>query len=217
MWDTITSLFGAGKEKAVQTYRSVTGTAQTWAENVVKVGGQYYEDAKVYVSQKKDAVDEKYTEAAVSVWELENNQKIADDLINMLPSGADKVRLQIKRDESRTFFNSYVAPLINKLMNEKKAYERVSFQQINYSNFAAVPVVAVAGATAVVAASSAIIYYAKKNTEMELAIINDPSLSAFQKTQLLSNRGLVPALKVGTPIILVGGAIAAYFYFKGKK
>jgi hypothetical protein len=202
------------KEKTINAYNTVTSTASQWAENVTKVGTQTYEDAKQLVQQNADEVKKKYDEAAFALYELENTRKIVEDTLRRMPEGPDRVKLQAQADEAGTFFNQYVAPLANKLLNDRKTFDRVDVSDIKYSNLAAMgvlPAAAWAAGAGVVATASAMIYYASQSNDQYQAILESPLIPKTLKALYLAKS---PLTVVGIASIL---GIAAYLYLNRKK
>lgn len=161
---------------------NVTSSAKEFANSITDTASQWYTQAKIKVQENIDSVEAKYEEAKMALFELETNQKLVDKFLAMLPNGPDKERLLKERDEARSFFSTYVAPLVNKLIVSKNDYNRVLMDNSNkYQSFAALPVGIIAGGAAVVAASTALIYYAYQSNALEQKILDDPSLTQFQK------------------------------------
>ena len=216
---------------------SVADSAKSWASSVIDTGSTYYEEAASYVAQKSDSAQEsiieKYNEAQWAVYNLKNEQAVVDAMISIMPEGAEKESVVKKRDEARGIFDQYVAPLINEVINRYDSFDAVDFNtDSKYSNFAGLgaseigrfggsfgllPVAAVAVGTGVVAASMALIYWCNKAYELESAIANDPSLTAFQKAALVSQTGIQGALKSATVPLLIAGAIAGFYFLRGRK
>lgn len=207
----------------IEKVSSVADSAKEWAASVVDTGSSYYEQASSYVSEKttdtKEAVLEKYTEAQWAVFNLENQQAIVDTMISMMPEGEEKEKFKTKRSEARGIFDSYVAPLINQVINSYDKFDAIDFNNDSkYSNYAGLgllPVAAVAVGTGVVAASMALIYWCNKAYELESAIANDPSLTAYQKAAIISQTGIQGALKSATiPIVATVIGVGIYFISK---
>lgn len=207
---------------------SVSSTAKSWANDIVGVGSSWYKEAETYVTTNyndgKAAVEDKIAEAQWEAFNLATKKAEVDALLQNMIDGPEKEALLKKQSESRSFFSSNVAPLINKVLDEKEAFDKIDFNQANkYSNFAGVvdnqgagnhgrmgflPVVPVAAGAAVVAASAALIYWCKKAYALEEAIANDPNLTAMQKAQLISQTGIQGAIKSASflgVLALVGG------------
>ena len=216
----------------IDKYESVSTTAKSWADSATSTTSEYYEGAKSYVAEKTDegiaAVDDKIGEAQWAVYNLTQQQANVDLLIANATDGAQKDAMIKKRDESRSMFSQYVAPLVNKLWNEGNSFMAAGYDDVNkYGNFAGLshhpvmgmgilPIVAVAGATAVVATAAAVIYWANKAYELESAIANDPTLTAIQKATLVSKTGITGAIKSSVPLIIGIVAIVGFITFRKK-
>jgi len=206
------------KEKTISAYNTVTATASEWAENVTKVGSQTYEDAKALVKENVDEVKKKYEEAAFALYELEQTRKLVDEAVRLAPEGPEKVKLQAQADEAATFFNKYVAPLANKLINDRKTFDRVDVSDIKYSNLAGhmglLPAAWAAGA-ATVATASALIYYATQSNDQFKSILESPYLSASTKAKLAALQiATSPLSTIG--LITIIGAVGYYYYSRKK-
>lgn len=224
-------------EVFIQKVSGVASSAKSFADSVIDSASSWTKDATTYVTQKyddaKEAVTDKMTEAQWEVFNLETKKAEVDFLISNMEDIPQKADIKKQRDESRSLFMDKVAPLINKLLDEHKKFEAVDFNGENkYSNFAgnrpvhinnrlgymsALPVVPVVAGVSVVAVCSALIYWCKKAYALEEAIASDPTLTAHQKAQLISQTGIQGAIRSAVPALLIGVVgLGVYLWSESK-
>lgn len=167
---------------------------------------EQYESAKQFVA---DDPQEAVAEATEKTRELEKTQKQVDALLELLPATHPKYEQLVReREESRGFFHNYVMPAWNELME----YIGVS----EGSEMGALPVIAVGGAAAVIAAAYAYTKAAETNLEREKMILNDPSIPAAIKAQaLMAGSPLAELANVFTSakgLLLTGGVLVGGYY-----
>jgi hypothetical protein len=152
-----------------------------------------------------NATDPRITEFTSKVNQLLNLQKRVDEGLKKMPEGPDKQRLMNLRQESRGIFTKYVLP----------AWERIrSFVGNTFSGeeLGVVPLIPIA---AVVAATAALGYVGNLIVK-EQRILNDPSFTAAQKTQILTSGGILSSFSQGFSSIRNVAIITLIAFFGWK-
>jgi hypothetical protein len=154
---------------------------------------------------------------------LEMKMKATDIALTKMPSGANKDRLLQKRDESRGFFMENVAPLWNKFSSffTMSGDAVTSLPPNEYdATFGILPLLiwggvvlgGVALSAAAVMAAGAYLTKARQQAALEDQILKDPSLSATQKSGLITTArdsgsilSSLPSPKILIPIGIAAG------------
>jgi hypothetical protein len=173
------------------------------------------------------AQDENRFQQAIRVMnDLFATQKKVDVAIEKMPPGPDQERLKKARDANRGFFSSYVLPAWEKIKSyvsgETSTAPGISgefdFGEAYFGTsdeaLGILPLIPIAA----ILAAGAVITYATTNYLAEKKILEDPALSASQKTQLLGQRGLTSALtgissNLNQILLLAGLGIGGYLLF----
>lgn len=163
-----------------------------------------------YTKEKYNDMLKSYEEAKKKLNELITVQKTVDAKIAKMPYGPARTKLMLQRDESRGFFSSYVMP----------AWEKISsYFGTKEKQMGAVPLIAIGGTLAITSALTAFTAYTVTSYKKEMAILNDPNLSASQKSELIATSsvsgGLSKAMGGANKLIMGIGAISLlYIGFK---
>jgi hypothetical protein len=122
------------------------------------------------------STDPKVTEFTSKIKELLSLQKRVDEGLKRMPDSPEKRRLMKMREESRSIFTTYVLPAWEKI----KGYIGNTFSGEEMGVIPLIPFAVAASATAALG-------YVTNLIIKEQRILNDPSFTAAQKTQLLSS------------------------------
>lgn len=154
------------------------------------------------------------TEARLKINELTSLQKRVDEGLRNMPEGPEKQRLLKIRDESRGVFSKYILPAWNRI----KDMVGGAFGDIDHDEaMGIIPLIPIAAVTA----ATAMLGYVGNSILMERRILNDPSFTAAQKTQLLSSGGLQSLVgltsNIKTLAILAVVGYVAFRYFASRQ
>lgn len=156
--------------------------------------------------------------------ELLSVQKKVDAAIEKLPPGAERDRLIKARKESRGFvFQNIITPAWNKIrewtgQGATAAPMAGDEAEELDAAFGVLPLIPIA----VITSSTAIISYIGSSLYSEYKILNDPTLTAAQKTQLIQSKSLASTLSsvgsvLGEAKWLAIAAIAGFIAFQYMK
>lgn len=161
--------------------------------------------------------------------QLLDAQRKVDAALERMPPSADKTRLLKERDSNRGYiFTNIILPAWAKIREWTGAGATAApmagfdAEPLDEAGaFGVLPLVPVA----VIAASTAILAYVGTTYATEAKILNDPALSAAQKTQLLQSKGVSSVLASAGGIvgevkwIALAGAVAflAFQYMKTRR
>jgi hypothetical protein len=155
----------------------------------------------------------KLQEADAVMKELKNTQQQVDLALATLPTGSDKDRLTQMRDSNRGFFASEVLPLWEQI-REYLGLSSSTVEPTYEPLFGALPLIPLVIGASIVAAAVAVITQATKAQAVELAILNDPALTASQKTAILTGSGvfgqIANLLRESKWLVFGVGAIAVF-------
>jgi len=153
----------------------------------------------------------KFEEAKRATEKLQATQAQVDTMLERmraLPEHRDLfLKLDAAKNDSRGFFSEYVQPAWQKIID---AYDYVMGNpEAQAMGFPPLMIAGVAGAAALIALCIAYASTANEAWEREQAILNDPSIPADLKRQLLSGQGISGILSNTKALVLVGaGSIA---------
>ena len=172
-----------------------------------------YDKSVKYSKDQWDKLVKNFDESKAKLNSLVILQSQVDAKIAAMPAGAAKTALMAQREESRGFFSKYVMPAWEKISSYFGSHEK---------QMGVVPLIAIGGATMITAALGAFTAYTVTSYNKEMAILNDPRLSASQKTQLIQTSSITGGLSQATNninklLMGVGGLGLLYIGFKVAK
>ena len=168
------------------------------------------------------------SQAITKMNELLDTQKKVDAALERMPAGPDKTRLLKERDSARGFtFKNIIIPAWAKIREWTGAGATAApmagfeAEPLEEGAFGVLPLIPIA----VITSAGAILAYIGTSYVAETRILNDPALTAAQKTQLLQSKGVSSILSSAGGIlgevkwIALAGAAAflAFQYMKTRK